>query len=72
MELRILWGIYWMTGSIDRLFAYLSGIIDFKFDSMQWSVLEYAKIGFAASLMILTRLQIDIFSYKFMMQVQHG
>lgn len=61
---------FWLAGSTDTLLAYFNGVIDFKFDFLHWSVFDYAKIGFAASLMILTRLQTDMFSYKYIIHVR--
>lgn len=61
----LLWGVLWLCGSIDTLFKYFAGVADFKFDVLHWSGLSYAKLGFGISLMILTRLQTDMFSYRF-------
>jgi len=68
--LWILWGSFWLAGAMDKLFAYFNGAINFKFDFLHWSVLEYAKIAFAASLMLLTRLQTDMYSYRFDIHVR--
>lgn len=70
MIVWILWGSFWLAGSIDKLISYFNGAVDFRFDFLHWGALAYAKIGFAASLMILTRLQTDMFSYKFDLQVR--
>lgn len=66
----ILWGTFWLADSVDRLLAYFHEVIDFKFDFLHWGALEYAEIGFGASMMVLTRLQTDMFSYKYDMQVR--
>lgn len=66
----ILWGTFWLADSVDKLLAYFHEVIDFKFDFLHWNALRYAEIGFAASLLLLTRLQTDMFSYKYDMQVR--
>ncbi len=66
----ILWGIFWLADSVDILLAYFHEAIDFKLDFFHWGALRYAKIGFAASLLLLTRLQTDMFSYKYDLQVR--
>jgi len=68
--LWLLWGIFWLEGAVDVLLAYFREVINFKYEFLNWEVVRYAKMGFAASLMILTRLQTDIFSYKFDLHVR--
>lgn len=66
----LLWGAYWLAGNVEGLLAYFRGALDFRFEFLNWNGLLYAKVGFAASLMILTRLQADMFSYKYDLQVR--
>jgi len=66
----LLWGCFWLAGNVDGLVAYFRGALDFRFEFLHWSGIKYAKVGFSASLLILTRLQTDMFSYKFDLQVR--
>lgn len=66
----LLWGCFWLAGNVDGLLTYFRGALDFRFEFLHWSGLKYAKVGFSASLLILTRLQTDMTSYKFDLQVR--
>jgi len=66
----LLFGIFWLCGSVDLLTKYFVGVADIRFDVLHWSGLNYAKLGFGMSLMILTRLQTDMFSYRFSTHVK--
>lgn len=66
----LLWGIFWLCDSVDLLLGYFARAVDFKMDILNWNAINYAKLSFGVSLMILTRLQTDMSSYKFNMQIR--
>ena len=66
----LLWGIFWLCDSVDLLLGYFARAVDFKMDVLSWNAINYAKLFFGVSLMILTRLQTDMSSYKFNMQIR--